>query len=217
MSGEHDEYGAPLAALAAQLHPVVVPVPQMSDPRTKDQVRMQRAASRAALGRCAEIVGAPIGGWSQDLNRVPVPNEGFHWSVTHKRQWAAAVISDAPVGIDLERLVERRRRTHDHVASENEWSLAGPDTWRTFYRVWTAKEATLKSHGRGIGMLRECYVVAVPGPRQMVMRYGGIETRIEQYEHDGHLAAVTCDGRAVTWHVCTDCEVTLPPSPTEAE
>jgi len=207
MSPEHADYGAALAALDCMLHPVLVPVPPVAPERTRDQVKVQRAASRAALARCAEIVGAPIDGWEQNPDRVPLPNEGFHWSLTHKRQWTAAVISNRPVGIDIEQVVERRRRTHDHVASENEWRLAGPDTWHTFYRVWTAKEATLKTHGRGIGMLRVCRLLDASTPPFMTLSYEGHETRVMHYEHDGHLAAVTCDDRDVTWHIATDVTV----------
>jgi len=198
------EFGARVAALRGVIHPVLVTVPVVAPERTRDQVKVQRAASRAALARCAEIVGAPGEGWSQDPNRVPLPNEGFHWSVTHKRQWTAAVISDAPVGIDIEHVVERRRRTHDHVASEHEWRIAGPDTWDTFYRVWTAKEATLKTHGRGIGMLRVCQVLDASDPPFMTLSYEGHTTRVEHYEYDRHLLAVTCDDRQVTWHVARD-------------
>ncbi len=204
------EIGVRLAALGGVLHPVLVPVPSFAPERTSDQIKVQRAASRAALTRCAEIVGAPLEGWKQDPDRVPLPNEGFHWSVTHKRQWTAAVISNAPVGIDIEHLIERRRRTHDHVASEDEWRIAGPDTWDTFYRVWTAKEATLKTHGRGIGKLRVCQVVDASDPPFMTLSYEGHTTRVEHYEHAGHLLAVTGDDRRVTWHVATDVVVPMP-------
>lgn len=210
MTSKPVEYRARLAALGGMLHPVVVPVPAVAPERTSDQVKVQRAASRAALTRCAEIVGAPIDGWKQDPNRVPLPNAGFYWSVTHKRQWTAAVISDAPVGIDIEHVIERRRRTHDHVASEDEWRIVGPDTWDTFYRVWTAKEATLKTHGRGIGKLRVCQVVDASDPPFMRLSYEGHVTRVEHYEHDGHLLAVTCDERKVMWHVATDVVLPLP-------
>jgi len=217
MSALTDEFGARLASLGGQLHPVLVPVPADAAPRSKEQVRLQRAASRAALARCAEIVGGPRDGWKQDGNRVPLPNAGFHWSVTHKRCWAGAVISNEPVGIDLEQLVPRRRRTHGHVASGEEWVLAGPDTWHTFYRVWTAKEATLKSHGRGIGMLRQCVLLAVPGPGRMVLEYDGQASQVEHHRHDGHLAAVTCNCRAVAWHVCTNVDISAVPARGEGD
>ena len=93
MTSDPAEFGRRLAALGDLLHPVLVPVPQFAAQRTREQVAVQRAASRAALARCAKIVGAPIDGWQQNPDRVPLPNEGFHWSVTHKREWTAAVIS----------------------------------------------------------------------------------------------------------------------------
>jgi len=205
--GGHKE---PLSALANALHPVLAPVPQVAAQRTKDQVKWQRAASRAALVRCAEIVGAPLTGWQQNADRVPLPNEGFHWSVTHKRLWTGAVISNEPVGVDVEQLIPRKRRTHEHVASAEEWSLAGPDAWHTFYKVWTAKEATLKSHGRGIGRLRACRILECASDGRMTLEYEGRVSRVEHYEFDGHLAAVLCDDRVVVWHVATDVAVPMP-------
>ncbi len=208
--GDVDAKQVALAALATTLHPVLVPVPQVAAQRTKDQVVWQRAASRAALARCAEIVGAPREGWRQNADRVPLPNEGFYWSVTHKRLWTGAVISNEPAGVDVEPLIERRRRTHDHVASPEEWALAGPDTWNTFYRVWTAKESTLKSHGRGIGRLRACHIMSADATVQMTLEYEGHVSRVEHYEFDGHLAAVLCDNRTVVWHVEPDVVVPVP-------
>lgn len=205
-----DARRAALTAMAKTLHPTLVPVPQVAPQRTKDQILLQRAASRAALARCAEIVGAPLDGWRQDANRVPLPNEGFYWSVTHKRLWTGAVISNEPAGIDVEALIERRRRTHDHVASVEEWRMAGPDTWETFYRVWTAKEATLKSHGRGIGRLRACRLVDAPDATRMKMEYEGHVSRVEHYEFDGHVAAVLCDDREVVWHTAEDVAIPAP-------
>lgn len=211
MTSDPAELGRRLASCGDVLHPVLVPVPQIASQRTPDQVAIQRAAARAALARCAEIVGAPKDGWQQNPDRVPLPNEGFHWSITHKREWTAAVISNEPVGIDIEHVVERKRRTHDHVASQAEWRRSGRDTWATFYRVWTAKEATLKSHGRGIGGLRKCQVVDASTPPYMTLEYGGRTTRVMHYAHDDHLVAVTCDDREVTWHVAADCAVSPPP------
>ncbi len=34
--------------------------------------------------------------------------------------------------------------------------MLGGRTWESFFRLFTAKEATLKANGKGIGYLREC-------------------------------------------------------------
>lgn len=209
-AGDADARKVALTALARTIHPVLVPVPQVAAQRTSDQVQWQRAASRAALARCAQIVGAPLAGWQQNADRVPLPNAGFHWSVTHKRLWTGAVISNEPTGVDVEQLMERQRRTHDHVASPEEWQLAGPDTWNTFYRVWTGKETTLKSHGRGIGRLRACRIVGVSAAGRMTLSYEDHLSQVEHRAFDGHLAAVLCDDREVVWHVATDVVVPNP-------
>ena len=99
------------------LHAVLVPVPLDARARTPEQVQAQRDAARRALAHCAELCHAPIGGWQKDADNVPVPNEGFYWSVSHKREWAAAVIADRPVGIDIEKIAPRRNhRDSDKIS-----------------------------------------------------------------------------------------------------
>ena len=78
---------------------------------------------------------------------MPLPNAGYHWSVSHKQQWAAAVIADGPVGIDVEHITARPRELHDRLAGPAEWDVLGDRSWASFYLLWTAKEAARKALG----------------------------------------------------------------------
>ncbi len=132
------------------LHPVLAPVSLDAHARTPEQVQAQRDAARRALAHCAELCHAPTDGWQKNADNVPVPNEGFYWSVSHKREWAAAVIADHPVGIDIEKIAPRRNElVLDELATEEEWTIVGDRSWESFFRLWTAKEATLKANGVG--------------------------------------------------------------------
>jgi len=183
------------------LHPVLVPIPVVDRLPPRQRVQQQRDYARRALRRCAGLCGAPAEGWLQSPDGAPLPQRIYHWSIAHKRRWAAAVIADHLVGIDIEHIAPRRHSLFDAVGGENEWRLLGDRSWHSFFRLFTAKEATLKANGVGIGYLSACRVVKVADARHVVTEYDGRRWRIEHCEHDGHIAAVTCSGDDAVWHV----------------
>ncbi len=168
----------------------------------RENVQRQRTTARRALSMCAEQCGGPEGPWEQDANRVPLPNGGWYWSISHKPLMAGAVISDESVGIDIEHIKPRGREDlWDRLANVGEWEVAGERSWEMFFRLWTAKEATLKANSRGIGGFEECRIVAVPNRTHIECEYGGAPWQIEHYYHAEHIAAVTAGGLDVQWHV----------------
>lgn len=183
------------------LRPVLMRITERESPRGPQRLERQRRYARAALRKCAELSGAPTEGWRQSDERVPMPNGRFHWSIAHKRSWVAAVIADRPVGIDIEHVAPRKTDLFDEVATAEEWSKLDRRDWPAFFRIWTAKEATLKANGVGIGHLAECRVVAADAPMRITISYADREWAIEHFEHDGHIAAVTRVGDEVRWHV----------------
>lgn len=183
------------------LQPVLVPVVSDAANRTPQRVQAQRVASRRALIECARRSGAPEAGWTKDENDVPRPLAGFHWSVSHKRHWAAAVIADRPVGIDIEHILPKRNELFAELAAPDEWAVLGDRSWPAFFRVWTAKEATLKANGLGIGAFGRCRVLEVDGDTNMTLLYDGAPWTIEHFLHAEHIVAVTAGHDAVAWHV----------------
>lgn len=67
---------------------------------------------------------------------------GVEFNLSHSRGGAACAIHSLPVGIDIEKLRAAPRR------------LAGDLEDEAFFRLWTAKEATVKREGQGIAALR---------------------------------------------------------------
>ena len=183
------------------IYPVLAPIPQSLPVRTPQRVRQQSESARRALRESARRCGAPEDGWEKDAHEVPRPQAGFYWSVAHKRQWAAAVIADHPIGIDIEEIVPRRDEVYAELAGDEEWKAVGGRAWPAFYRVWTAKEATLKATGIGLAGLDACRVHEVSDGRHLTMNYKGRVWRIEHYFHANHVAAVTCEDDTVHW--CT--------------
>ncbi len=160
--------------------------------RSPQRVIEQQAYSRVALRECARLCGAPLDGWEKGPDEVPLPHEGYFWSVSHKRTWAAAVIGESPVGIDIEQVTPRHEGVFDALACESEWTLIGDRSWYSFFRLWTAKEATLKANGVGIAGFSACRLLGIPDRDHMTLHYEHRVWSIEHYYLADHIAAVTC-------------------------
>ena len=65
----------------------------------------------------------------------------IHFNLSHSHGAVACAVHDTPVGVDIERLRTAPRR------------LSGEMSDRDFFRRWTAKEASIKRDGRGVGAL----------------------------------------------------------------
>lgn len=184
------------------LRPVLMPVPGGADLPRSQRLSAQRRVSRQAVDESARLCGLAPRDWPRDGRGVPVPADGIYWSLTHKAAWTAGVVSDGPVGIDIEAISPRRNMIlFDKLAAADEWAIAGGRAWPNFFRLWTAKEATLKANSVGIGRLGECRVVAVHGERHLTLAFQGREWTVEQFYHDGHVAAVTAGADEVVWTV----------------
>ena len=72
------------------------------------------------------------------------------FNLSHSHGAAVCAIHDKPVGVDVEKLRPAPQR------------LAGGMEDEAFFRLWTAKEATVKRQGMGIAALRQ---LSEPDPR----------------------------------------------------
>lgn len=183
------------------LQPVLVPIPVMEGLSPPQRVQQQRDYARRALHHCAKLSAAPLDGWVQSPDGVPIPLKGCHWSISHKRRWSAAVIADHPVGIDIEHVHPRRGELFRAVGDDDEWALLGDRSWRSFFRLFTAKEATLKANCVGIGYLSVCRLAEVTDDRHVLTKYKDRDWRIEHFEQDEHIAAVACAASTLIWNV----------------
>ena len=148
--------------------------------------------------------GVILGELCKDENDVPCPFDGNYWSVSHKPKYVAAVVSRDRVGIDIEEIRPRDESIFDLVASDEEWRLGKDRSWDTFFRYWTAKEATLKAMGVGISGLKACRVVSIPDENNIVLDYRDRLFRVEQLCHKNHIVSVLKDGNEVEWIVLED-------------
>jgi 4'-phosphopantetheinyl transferase len=165
-----------------------------SDAKGLARVAEQRRRALEAL-RCSEReTGAELSdALEKDPNDAPLPSNGWHWSISHTRAFSAGIVSRAPVGIDIESVVQRRLEVVTTVASRAERELFRDFGPREFIRVWTAKEAVLKKAGVGLAELSAARVLSVPNDNCLVLSHRGREHLAHQWEYRGHVAAISTD------------------------
>jgi len=186
--------------LHPQLHPVLLAVPARIQSWTGPRrVRALSRLARVAARVSARHAGGVLGRLVKDPNGVPLPADGWHWSVTHKPGYVAGVAGIVPLGIDIEPVSHRNRKLFSMIASPEEWRLGHAEEWYLFYRFWTAKEAVLKAVGMGLKGLSRCRVVAIDAPCRMTLEYDGRRWTVEQDYRDGHMAALASEGLPVHW------------------
>jgi 4'-phosphopantetheinyl transferase len=164
-----------------------------------ERVRHLSDLARCALRRSARLSGLPLGPLIKTEKGVPLPSGDVHWSLTHKPAYVAGVASRQPVGIDIETIRPVREGMYRKVAEPDEWDLGRGDRLTTFFRYWTAKEAVLKTGGRGLSDLSECRVTTVSDDACLLVAYRGRIWRVRQCRFDGHMAAVAGGEEEVVW------------------
>lgn len=182
------------------LFPVVMPVAE-TDRKLSGAERVARLSriAREALGLSAQKSGVVLGELLKDEDDVPCPIDGNYWSVSHKSKYVAAVVSRDKIGIDIEEIKPRQESIFNLVASEHEWELSKDRSWRTFFRYWTAKEATLKAVGVGIGGLKSCRLVSIPDENHMVLNHRGCLFIVEQFSYKNYIVAIVKNDNEVEW------------------
>ena len=184
------------------LYPVVMPVSgDVQRLSGRHKVTALSDCARQALRLSAERAGVVLGELQKDGDDIPLPFGGYHWSVSHKPKYVAAVIGQSRMGIDVEEIEPRKEAIFSHVADDEEWRLFGGKSWDSLYRCWTAKEAVVKSTGTGLAGLKSCRVADVQDDANVSLSFEGRLYRVAQMRVDGHIVSVLMGDSLVEWVV----------------
>ncbi|MCK5099761.1 MAG: 4'-phosphopantetheinyl transferase superfamily protein [Desulfobacteraceae bacterium] len=135
-------------------------------------------------------------------NGQPQPSNGTFWSVSHKNEYAAGLVSKSAAGIDLEKIKDISVSLFNRIVRKQEKQCFREDDYNIiFFRCFTAKEAVLKSVGVGLIGLSDINVIKVEDSENILLRYKNIEYKVEHVFFDKHIASVVKDNYKVKWHI----------------
>lgn len=182
------------------IYPVILAVPnQQKQLSGRNRTANLSRLARMALKLSSLKSNAGINEASKDEKGVPVPCNGYYWSLSHKPDFAAAVVSREPVGIDLEKIRPCSASLFRKAAGDDEWALADMDRQLLFFRYWTSKEAVLKAAGTGLRDLAQCRVIKIVDQNHLVIGYQNAEWLIEHVRFKDHMASVVRNSCRIEW------------------
>jgi 4'-phosphopantetheinyl transferase len=180
-------------SVRTKLCPVILANEKSRDVKGLERVERQRRRAIEALHCSERESGAELAVLEKDADDAPLASNGWHWSISHTSDFSAGIVSRARVGIDIESVSRRRLELVTAVASPTERELFPEFGAREFVRVWTAKEAVLKKAGIGLAELSAARVLSVPNDQCLIVAHRGRRHLAHQWEHDGHVAAISTD------------------------
>ncbi len=162
-------------------------------------VALSRYARQSAMSSAVES-NLSISNFRKDEKGVPKPVGGVFWSISHKEEMVAGVVSTGCVGIDIEKIKTVSNGLFGRVLDQDEVKVLGNfDSEMAFFRAFTAKEAVLKKTGIGIRGLSKTKIIDVLDEATLVVGYSGKKYRVENFYFDGYLAAVTKNKFNIKW------------------
>ncbi len=138
--------------------------------------------------------------FKKDALGVPEPSNGVFWSVSHKPDFVAGVVSMERIGIDVERLKDVSDALFQKIVDLDEAGhFEDQDKIVVFFRAFTAKEAVLKKTTDGLKGLSKAKIKKVNDDKNLVVEYLNKKHLVENFYFDGYLASVTKDCFDVQW------------------
>lgn len=170
--------------------PVVVLAPlPLALPRGRERVELQRDHARRAVRESARAIAATLGELTKNADDVPLPSNGWFWSLSHSPAHVAGVVSPVAIGVDVEESREPRPELVDRFLEHSELELFAARGEDGFLRTWTAKEALLKEFGLGLQALSRCRILRVDAD-SLELRFDDLRRTVHQFRFGTTLAAV---------------------------
>jgi 4'-phosphopantetheinyl transferase len=137
-------------------------------PELRRRFGAARAGLRTLLGRHLDRDPGSLAFATNEFGKPRLAGDGqIHFNLSHCEEQAVLAISDAELGIDLER--ERpiehvdlaKRYFHPHEVTAITAPRDETEQRRAFFLVWTLKEAVVKALGTGLSTPLDTFEVAI--------------------------------------------------------
>ena len=140
--------------------------------------------------------------FEKDAAGVPLASNGICWSVSHKLDFVAGIVSKEKIGSDLERINDISDALFKRIVEPDERLLfKNQDKIIVFFRAFTAKEAVLKKTAVGIRGLSKAKIKTVIDDKYLIVQYLDKKYLVENFYFDGYLASVTKDHFDIQWTI----------------
>lgn len=141
--------------------------------------------------------------FKKDKYGVPEPLNDIYWSVTHKLDFVAGIVSKKNVGIDIEFIKNAKDVSNQLfkriISSDEQLIFKNHDKNIAFFRAFTAKETVLKLTGDGIKGLSKTKIKTIIDDNNLIVEYLNKKYLVENFYFDNYLAAVTKDEFNIKW------------------
>ena len=118
--------------------------------------------------------------WDTDKNGKPylIDYPDIHINLTHSKNYAACVISDKNVGVDIQymRDVDMKIANRFFTPDEQEYIKNAEDKKSAFYELWVRKESLVKAVGTGLRVPLDSFSVL-----EDVVSYGDSKYRFKMH------------------------------------
>lgn len=186
------------------LYPVVTRVPETIKilRSSREKVEALSLFARESVKTSGTISHLPVSTLEKNARGVPIPSNHIFWSVAHKPDFVAGVVSIGRIGIDLEQIKDVSDGLFERVVDPQERAcFLCEDKKRIFFRAFTAKEAVLKKTGHGIQGLSKAKIRCVVDDKNLQVQYLDKKYAVEHFYFDDYLASVTKDKTDVQWTI----------------
>ncbi len=188
--------------LSNTIFPVILSVPQTKRTlkgRSKVEYLSELARSAVEVSAGKNNINFSDVNLIKNNNGVPIPFDGYFWSLSHKNDYVGGVVASHKIGIDIEKIRPFAPGLYKKTASENEWNLSDNDKEILFFRYWTAKEAVIKAVGSGLKDLLKCRVEKIIDKDNLVIKYNNKDWYIECFVFNGHISSIVKNDKKVKW------------------
>ncbi len=169
----------------------------------KSSAEMMNLSGRYAR-HALRISGEYSGFYPEHINKdkegKPKCCNGIYWSITHKTDCVAGIVSNSPIGIDIEKIKSVSEPLFEKICKPEEKCIFGQyDRDLIFFRCFTAKEAVLKLTGIGLRGLNDTRIVDTLGQSGLITEYKGNIYKIEHLIIDELIISVVKNNSKIIW------------------